>query len=185
MSDFEAIDALLAAAPEPTALPPAERRRQLREELGLSRPQVASALGVSPSTLGGWESGREPSGELRTTYFLKQADAKVRARDPEPQASGAGERPAAASDDTGVEGGDEDQVLACRSPASCARSPRATRWPAARSTWTQPGAPRPPRAAPPGLARQTPVLRFQLKPTLPSPSFHQHASHDQGCCDKH
>ncbi|MCL8017931.1 hypothetical protein [Streptomyces sp. AS02] len=36
-----AVDELLAAVPNPTPLPPAERRRQLRDELGLSRTQVA------------------------------------------------------------------------------------------------------------------------------------------------
>ncbi|MGP4088763.1 helix-turn-helix domain-containing protein [Streptomyces sp. KR55] len=120
MSEFAAIDALLEAVPEPTALPPAERRRQLREELGLPRAQVARALGVSPSTLGGWESGRDPSGELRAkyAYFLEQAEAKakVRARVPEPQDTGADEPPAVASDDLGAEDADEDQELAVAQP---------------------------------------------------------------------
>lgn len=46
MSDFQAIDALLASAPpDRTPLPTAEERRQRRGELGLSRAQVARALG--------------------------------------------------------------------------------------------------------------------------------------------
>ncbi|WP_318275618.1 winged helix-turn-helix domain-containing protein [Streptomyces pharetrae] len=53
MTDFEAIDALLAAAREEVPLPPAEERRTLREEPRLSRTQVARALGVSPSTVAG------------------------------------------------------------------------------------------------------------------------------------
>ncbi|MCG0068453.1 helix-turn-helix domain-containing protein [Streptomyces tricolor] len=79
---FAAIDALLASAPDPAPLPPAERRRQLRDEVGLSRAEVARALGVSPSTLGGWEAGRDPSGETREqyAYFLRQAEEKIRAR---------------------------------------------------------------------------------------------------------
>ncbi|MET8788183.1 helix-turn-helix transcriptional regulator, partial [Streptomyces sp. NPDC004589] len=80
MGDRGAIDALLAAAkPEPTLLPPAEERRRLREELHLSRAQLAAALGVSASTVGGWESGREPGGELRENYayFLEGAAAKL------------------------------------------------------------------------------------------------------------
>lgn len=120
MSEFEAIDALLAAAPKPTTLPPAERRRQLREKVGLSRAQVARALGVSPSTLGGWESGRDPSGEPRAqyAYFLEQAEAKVRDRAPEPQDTGA-EEPPATSPDASTEdsdGADEDQELAVAQP---------------------------------------------------------------------
>ncbi|MFF7601411.1 helix-turn-helix domain-containing protein [Streptomyces mirabilis] len=83
MNDFEAIDQLLAAAAEPVPLPPAEQRRALRGALGLSRAEVARALGVSPSTVAGWESGRDPSGETREkyAYFLKGADAKITARD--------------------------------------------------------------------------------------------------------
>ncbi|MBC2868545.1 helix-turn-helix transcriptional regulator [Streptomyces mexicanus] len=82
MSSFEAIDALLASAPEPVPLPPAGQRRRLREDVGLSRAQVARALGVSPSTLGGWEAGRDPSGQTREkyAYFLRQAEEKIRAR---------------------------------------------------------------------------------------------------------
>ncbi|MER5302661.1 helix-turn-helix transcriptional regulator [Streptomyces lasiicapitis] len=80
MSEFEAIDALLAAAPDATPLPPAERRRELRDVLGLSRAQVARAMGVSSSTLAAWEAGRDPSGELRSryVYFLRQAEEKHR-----------------------------------------------------------------------------------------------------------
>lgn len=76
---FEAIDALLAAARKEAELPPAEQRRALREALDLSRAQVARALGVSPSTVGGWEAGRDPAGDVREryAYFLKGAHAKL------------------------------------------------------------------------------------------------------------
>ncbi|MFF3468634.1 helix-turn-helix domain-containing protein [Streptomyces sp. NPDC002619] len=79
MTDFGAIDALLAGARKEVALPSAEERRTLREELNLSRAQLAQALGVSPSTVGGWESGRDPSGEVREkyAYFLKGAKTKL------------------------------------------------------------------------------------------------------------
>lgn len=119
MSEFAAIDALLAAAPEPVALPSTERRRQLREELGLSRAQVARVLEVSPSTLSGWESGRDPSGEHRTkyAYFLEQADVKVRARVPEPQDTSVDEHSAAEPDGPGADDGDADQELAV--PSAC------------------------------------------------------------------
>ncbi|MEU0646085.1 helix-turn-helix domain-containing protein [Streptomyces umbrinus] len=79
MAEFDAIDALLAAAGQEVPLPPAAERRFLREELNLSRAQLAQALGVSPSTVGGWESGRDPGGEVREkyAYFLQGARAKL------------------------------------------------------------------------------------------------------------
>ncbi|MER6441258.1 helix-turn-helix transcriptional regulator [Streptomyces sp. NPDC001185] len=81
MTDFDAIDALLAAAKQEATLPPPEERRRLREELHLSRAQLAAALGVSASTVAGWEAGREPGGELREkyAYFLEGAAAKLNA----------------------------------------------------------------------------------------------------------
>ncbi|MEU8911552.1 helix-turn-helix transcriptional regulator [Streptomyces mirabilis] len=44
---------------------------------------MARALGVSPSTVAGWESGRDPGGETREkyAYLLKGADAKITGRD--------------------------------------------------------------------------------------------------------
>ncbi|MPY32770.1 helix-turn-helix transcriptional regulator [Streptomyces adustus] len=111
MTDFGAIDALLAGARKEVALPPAEERRTLREELNLSRPQLAQALGVSPSTVAGWESGRDPSGEVREryAYFLQGAKTKLAAAamatfedvgDEEPQeAPGSDAEPAAGQDD--------------------------------------------------------------------------------------
>ncbi|MGX4695458.1 helix-turn-helix domain-containing protein [Streptomyces sp. JNUCC 63] len=81
MTDFDAIDALLAGARKEVPLPPAGERRALREGLNLSRPQLAQALNVSPSTVGGWESGRDPSGEVREkyAYFLEGARTKLAA----------------------------------------------------------------------------------------------------------
>nr|WP_168720442.1 helix-turn-helix domain-containing protein [Streptomyces sp. SAT1]ANO42224.1 transcriptional regulator [Streptomyces sp. SAT1] len=82
MTDFDAIDALLATARQEVPLPDAAERRVLREELNLSRAQVAQVLGVSPSTVGGWESGRDPAGEVREkyAYFLSGARARVEER---------------------------------------------------------------------------------------------------------
>ncbi|MFF7954028.1 helix-turn-helix domain-containing protein [Streptomyces griseorubiginosus] len=80
MSDFQAIDALLASASSnQVPLPPAEERRRLREGLHLSRSQLAQALGVGASTVGGWEAGREPGGEVREkyAYFLEGARTKL------------------------------------------------------------------------------------------------------------
>ena len=89
MAEFDAIDALLAAARQETPLPPAGERRRLREELNLSRAQLAQALGVSASTVAGWEAGREPGGEVREkyAYFLEGARTKL-------DAAEAGEAPA-------------------------------------------------------------------------------------------
>ncbi|MGA5508884.1 helix-turn-helix domain-containing protein [Streptomyces umbrinus] len=80
MSNFQAVDALLASASsDRTPLPPAQERRLLREGLNLTRAQLAQALKVSPSTVGGWESGRDPSGEVREAYayFLDGARTKL------------------------------------------------------------------------------------------------------------
>ncbi|MET7574957.1 helix-turn-helix transcriptional regulator [Streptomyces sp. NPDC005492] len=79
MTDFEAIDALLARAGQETPLPPVEERRSLRKALNVSRAQLAQALGVGASTVGGWESGREPNGEVREkyAYFLNAARTKL------------------------------------------------------------------------------------------------------------
>jgi transcriptional regulator with XRE-family HTH domain len=68
MSDFDAIDSLLASLTPQPALPEAQVRRDLRERAGLSKAQAARALGVSSSTVTGWETGRVPSGELRVKY---------------------------------------------------------------------------------------------------------------------
>ncbi|MYZ34169.1 helix-turn-helix transcriptional regulator, partial [Streptomyces sp. MnatMP-M17] len=68
MSDFDAIDSLLDAVGPEAELPPCQVRRELRERARLSKAQVARALGVSPSTLSGWESSRDPAGEIRTKY---------------------------------------------------------------------------------------------------------------------
>ncbi|MGW7411108.1 helix-turn-helix domain-containing protein [Streptomyces sp. NPDC054863] len=67
-SRFDAIDSLLSAVAPPAALPDPEVRRDLRERAHLSKAQFARALGVSPSTVSGWESGRDPVGEARTKY---------------------------------------------------------------------------------------------------------------------
>ncbi|MFJ9154164.1 helix-turn-helix domain-containing protein [Streptomyces sp. NPDC102270] len=79
MSDFGAIDSLLDAVGPEAELPPCQVRRELRERARLSKAQVARALGVSPTTLSGWESGRDPAGEVRTkyAYLLDGLNAKL------------------------------------------------------------------------------------------------------------
>ncbi|MEU2619524.1 helix-turn-helix transcriptional regulator [Streptomyces sp. NPDC007157] len=104
MTDFAAIDALLAGAGKEVPLPPAGERRLLREELNLSRTQLAQVLGVSPSTVGGWEAGRDPSGETRVkyAYFLEGAKSKL----------------AAEAAEQSPDGGPEDEVVAEAGPAA-------------------------------------------------------------------
>ncbi|WP_327393896.1 helix-turn-helix domain-containing protein [Streptomyces phaeochromogenes] len=114
MADFDAIDALLAVARQEAPLPPAQERRSLREDLNLSRAQLAQALGVSTSTVGGWESGREPGGEVREkyAYFLEGARAKLAAAtDPAVDAELGDDKQADAEQSDGV-----DDVLAVAQP---------------------------------------------------------------------
>ncbi|MFC4516299.1 helix-turn-helix domain-containing protein [Streptomyces ehimensis] len=68
MSDFDAIDSLLAAVGPEAELPAPQVRQELRERARLSKAQVARALGVSPSTVAAWERDREPAGETRAKY---------------------------------------------------------------------------------------------------------------------
>ncbi|MFJ4714284.1 helix-turn-helix domain-containing protein [Streptomyces sp. NPDC088785] len=69
MSDFQAIDSLLASVAPEAELPEPAARCELRQQAGLSKAQVARALGVSPSSVSAWEAGsREPSGDVRTKY---------------------------------------------------------------------------------------------------------------------
>ncbi|MEU7134859.1 helix-turn-helix transcriptional regulator [Streptomyces sp. NPDC046261] len=86
MSDFDAIDSLLAAVGPTAPLPTPEVRQELRERAHLSKAQVARALGVSPSTVAAWESNRDPSGELRTKYaYLLDGLATKLTTAPEPE----------------------------------------------------------------------------------------------------
>ncbi|MFI7005277.1 helix-turn-helix domain-containing protein [Streptomyces sp. NPDC050145] len=90
MSDFDAIDSLLASVAPEAELPERPVRRELREQAGLSKAQVARALGVSPSTVAAWESDRDPAGEVRTkyAYLLDGLAAKLApapAPEPEPE----------------------------------------------------------------------------------------------------
>ncbi|MFI1176915.1 helix-turn-helix domain-containing protein [Streptomyces melanogenes] len=86
MSDFDAIDSLLASVGPEAALPAPEQRLRLREAARLSKAQVARALGVSPSTVTGWETGRDPSGEVRTRYaYLLEGLRERLESEPEPE----------------------------------------------------------------------------------------------------
>jgi transcriptional regulator with XRE-family HTH domain len=122
MTDFDAIDALLAGAGKEVPLPPAGERRALREELNLSRAQLAQALGVGPSTVGGWESGREPGGEVREkyAYFLEGARARLAASVAQeaPDADPQDDVPAEATE-TGEDPGHGDDVDVLAAPQPC------------------------------------------------------------------
>ncbi|MEU2995620.1 helix-turn-helix transcriptional regulator [Streptomyces griseoincarnatus] len=122
MSDFDAIDSLLASlAPQP-ALPEAQVRRDLRERAGLSKAQVARTLGVSPSTVTGWETGRDPSGELRTkyAYLLDGLAAKLAPPAPPPADEATAPRPALDESTTSpAAGGGMDDVEALAAPEPC------------------------------------------------------------------
>lgn len=119
MTDFEAIDALLARAGQETPLPPTEERRPLREALNVSRAQLAQALGVGTSTVGGWESGRDPSGEVREkyAYFLKGARTKLDTTTPPDPATEPPEQPA--ETDEPAEPADLDDVDELTTPQPC------------------------------------------------------------------
>ncbi|MEL5957172.1 helix-turn-helix transcriptional regulator [Streptomyces sp. CLV115] len=103
MSDFDAIDALLADVGPQAELPPADVRRELREQARLSKAQVARALGVSPGTVGAWEGGRDPSDEIRTKYaYLLDGLAAKFPTGPTPEVP-----PAENENEDEGEGGDE------------------------------------------------------------------------------
>ncbi|MFJ8957629.1 helix-turn-helix transcriptional regulator [Streptomyces sp. NPDC102381] len=85
---FEAIDSLLASVAPEEELPDIAVRRELREQAGLSKAQVARVLGVSPSTVAAWEAGRDPAGETRTRYaYLLDGLAAKLAPDNPPESS--------------------------------------------------------------------------------------------------
>ncbi|WP_329182791.1 helix-turn-helix domain-containing protein [Actinacidiphila glaucinigra] len=125
MGAYDAIDALLAGARQEAALPPAEKRRSLREALNLSRAQVARALQVSPSTVTGWETGRDPSGDTRDryAYFLQSAQDKLTELDAtrsenEPQPGIPELAPEPAPVTSGAPG-DTDEVEVLATPQPC------------------------------------------------------------------
>ncbi|MEV8606098.1 helix-turn-helix transcriptional regulator [Streptomyces griseoviridis] len=128
MSDFDAIDSLLDAVGPEAELPPGQVRRELRERARLSKAQVARALGVSPSTLSGWESGRDPVGEVRTkyAYLLDGLNAKL-ATEAETTAVPTEEQPVASataaatvtSSSSPEPGQDEDEVELLAVPEPC------------------------------------------------------------------
>ncbi|MFJ8827921.1 helix-turn-helix domain-containing protein [Streptomyces sp. NPDC102467] len=112
-------------APE-VALPAPDVRRDLREQARLSKAQVARALGVSPSTLSAWETGRDPGGDVRKkyAYFLDGLTARlVAATEPEPAAEPDAGQPESAAPaehpETPVAQADDDDVENLPVPEPC------------------------------------------------------------------
>ncbi|MEU3522233.1 helix-turn-helix transcriptional regulator, partial [Streptomyces sp. NPDC006654] len=87
---------------------------------------MARAVGVSASTLGGWEAGRDPSGETREqyAYFLEQAQATLASRTAPATATAAaddsdtepGETAAPPADDDHQDDADDQDELAVPEP---------------------------------------------------------------------
>ncbi|MFI1801906.1 helix-turn-helix domain-containing protein [Streptomyces sp. NPDC020379] len=128
MSDFDAIDSLLAAVGPEAELPAPKVRQELREQARLSKAQVARALGVSPSTVTAWEKDRGPVGEMRTKYaYLLEGLAAKFAADSVPVVPSAAEAvvqaPAAAgtspASPVSGEGGEGDEVETLTAPEPC------------------------------------------------------------------
>ncbi|WP_327321068.1 helix-turn-helix domain-containing protein [Streptomyces sp. NBC_01210] len=128
MSDYDAIDSLLASIGPQAELPAPELRRGLRERAGLSKAQVARALGVSPSTVGGWESGRDPAGDTRAKYaYLLEGlstklntDTETTAMPTEEQPVASGAAAVAVTSTSSPEvGQDEDEVELLAVPEPC------------------------------------------------------------------
>ncbi|WP_103508994.1 DNA-binding transcriptional regulator [Streptomyces sp. SM13] len=64
------VEALLEEARLTAAIPPPVERQRLREAAGLSRAQVASAVGVGRSTVANWETGvSDPQPPARLSYL--------------------------------------------------------------------------------------------------------------------
>lgn len=87
---FAGVDALLAHVAAP--LPEAYERQRLRQNVGLSLQQIATALQTSPDLIGAWESGLvEPAGSQRAAYarllggLLAQERARQSAAETPPQ----------------------------------------------------------------------------------------------------
>ncbi|CAM5467887.1 hypothetical protein GCM10010329_31620 [Streptomyces spiroverticillatus] len=128
-SDFDAIDSLLSGVAPQVPLPDPAERRDLRERAHLSKARVAEALGVSPSTVSGWETGRDPVGEVRKRYaYLLDGlraklapeaieDAEAVEAEEEAEAEEAPVPAAAVDDDVEVLAAPEPCVL-CGNPAA-------------------------------------------------------------------
>ncbi|WP_414170950.1 helix-turn-helix domain-containing protein (plasmid) [Streptoverticillium reticulum] len=130
MSDFDAIDSLLAGVGPKAKLPAPEIRKELRERAQLSKAEVARALEVSPSTVTAWEKDRDPVGETRTKYAYlldglaaKFATGTAPVTPPAATEPTVAQAPAAADAPTlspvPEEGGEGDEVEVLAAPEPC------------------------------------------------------------------
>ncbi|MFJ2851300.1 helix-turn-helix transcriptional regulator, partial [Streptomyces rubiginosohelvolus] len=70
MTDPVSVESLLEEARLAKAMPPPEERLRLREAAGLTRAQVATAVGVARGTVLAWESGKsDPTPPGRLPYL--------------------------------------------------------------------------------------------------------------------
>ncbi|MCD9904317.1 helix-turn-helix domain-containing protein, partial [Streptomyces sp. MT29] len=70
MSEETGVEALLEEARLTAAIPPPAERMRLREAAGLSRAQVATAVGVGRTTVANWETGvTDPTPPARLQYL--------------------------------------------------------------------------------------------------------------------
>lgn len=129
MSDFDAIDSLLAGVGPEAGLPSPRVRQELRERARLSKAQVARALGVSPSTVAGWEKDRDPAGEMRTRYAYLLDGLAAKFATGTAQVAPSAAEPAAAQAPAAIdappaspapeEGGEGDEVEVLAAPEPC------------------------------------------------------------------
>lgn len=116
---FTAVDALLQQA---ALLPEPAERERLRRAGGLSRADIAGALGVTTSTVTGWETGRSvPARERRAAYARLLEGLAARYPAPaEPQAGGPQPRGRGSSPQALAE---EDSVVRARPVPSASPAP--------------------------------------------------------------
>ncbi|MYT72363.1 MULTISPECIES: helix-turn-helix transcriptional regulator, partial [unclassified Streptomyces] len=178
MSDFDAIDSLLASVAPEAELPDIAARRALREQAGLSKAQVARALGVSPSTVGGWETGRrDPSGEVRTKYaylldglaakFAPEPAEPEQADDDPPAAEDADHAHADADDHADAVDADDVEVLSVPEPCVLCGNPAEERV-AGFPQHLDPADCRPGTPATPAAAEEAAPVRTRQEPARPA-----------------
>lgn len=73
------MEALTEREPVPR-LPPAAKRRKLRESFGVTQDELASEMNVTTRTVRRWENGTDPTGENLTRYSQILARWNERAR---------------------------------------------------------------------------------------------------------